>query len=445
VHAIYRDASGLLANRLSESRSSNGSNRQVGRTLKDYAGQPVRLMDRTTLRAYQGLLERELQIARAALATLEANEGSLAGRYDGGAAQPLSGLGATGGGGNSGNGDRDGSVNAPPRSNTPGGGVYRTNTGTALSYPSPAHGSRGRVAPTPTAAAASSIGSTAIGGAGMNPTPRASPGTQTRFVPPPSMQSRTSSAQAFVSTAKPPSNAAVTTNTTANKSLAGGQTRSVIVGANAPTRMSSPSSAPSNRGTTTGSGTISAPPSGPLSINTSSEQDGLLVGSALGQLIAGGPGSSNSSPTAASSIMNTPSVRAGTDSIANALQRLVVSVDDRQLSPRSTASINTTNNTESPVAHSSIALTTLTSSSSSAGVPFHHGSGNNSGIHGHHITAGNGGWSHGISSRASAAGVLRSHVSMSTPPSGGSPHSSDAPDQLPHSTPGTLAAATSSM
>jgi hypothetical protein len=80
VHAIYQDASGLLAARVSDSHSSDGSKANgVARTMKDYISQPIRLMDRTSLRSYQALLERELNVVRATLNTLEANEHVLAG------------------------------------------------------------------------------------------------------------------------------------------------------------------------------------------------------------------------------------------------------------------------------------------------------------------------------------------------------------------------------
>jgi hypothetical protein len=82
VIAIYKDASGLLAQRISDSKASASDiasrNATMGRGIKDLAQQPIRLMDRTTLRTYVNLLEKELTMARAALATLDANEGVLA-------------------------------------------------------------------------------------------------------------------------------------------------------------------------------------------------------------------------------------------------------------------------------------------------------------------------------------------------------------------------------
>jgi hypothetical protein len=83
VIAIYKDASGLLAQRISDSKASasdQSSSRGIGlgRTIKELSQHPVRLMDRGTLRLYVGLLEKELSLARAALATLDANEGVLA-------------------------------------------------------------------------------------------------------------------------------------------------------------------------------------------------------------------------------------------------------------------------------------------------------------------------------------------------------------------------------
>jgi hypothetical protein len=82
VIAIYKDASGLIAQRISDSKASASEitrSAQMGRTIKELAQQPIRLMDRTTLRTYVNLLEKELTMARAALATLDANEGVLAG------------------------------------------------------------------------------------------------------------------------------------------------------------------------------------------------------------------------------------------------------------------------------------------------------------------------------------------------------------------------------
>jgi hypothetical protein len=81
VITIYKDASGLLAQRVSDSKASAsdiGSRTQVGRTIKDLAQVPIRLMDRVTLRTYVSILEKELIVARATLATLDANEGVLA-------------------------------------------------------------------------------------------------------------------------------------------------------------------------------------------------------------------------------------------------------------------------------------------------------------------------------------------------------------------------------
>lgn len=81
VVTIYKDASGFLAQRVSDSKASASelSRNPGGRTIKELAQQPIRLMDRGTLRMYASLLEKELSMARAALATLDANEGVLAG------------------------------------------------------------------------------------------------------------------------------------------------------------------------------------------------------------------------------------------------------------------------------------------------------------------------------------------------------------------------------
>jgi hypothetical protein len=87
VATIYKDASGLIAQRISDSRataSGDSSGRNQPRTLKEYAAQPVRLMDRITVRSYVTLLERELAVARKALATLDANENVLAPAGQGG-------------------------------------------------------------------------------------------------------------------------------------------------------------------------------------------------------------------------------------------------------------------------------------------------------------------------------------------------------------------------
>jgi hypothetical protein len=80
--AIYKDASGLIAQRISDSKASASEltrSAQVGRTIKELAQVPIRLMDRVTLRTYVFLLEKELNTAKAALATLDANENVLAG------------------------------------------------------------------------------------------------------------------------------------------------------------------------------------------------------------------------------------------------------------------------------------------------------------------------------------------------------------------------------
>jgi hypothetical protein len=82
VLAIYKDASGLIAQRISDSKASASElsrSAQTGRTIKELAQVPIRLMDRVTLRTYVYILEKELNTAKAALATLDANEGVLAG------------------------------------------------------------------------------------------------------------------------------------------------------------------------------------------------------------------------------------------------------------------------------------------------------------------------------------------------------------------------------
>jgi hypothetical protein len=71
-----------LAQRVSDSKASMseiGSRPNVGRTIKDLSQQPIRLMDRATLRTYVYLLDKELTCAKSALQTLDANEGVLAG------------------------------------------------------------------------------------------------------------------------------------------------------------------------------------------------------------------------------------------------------------------------------------------------------------------------------------------------------------------------------
>jgi hypothetical protein len=94
VITIYKDASGLIAQRISDSKASASEltrSAQTGRTIKELAQQPVRLMDRMTLRTYVNLLEKELTMARASLATLDANEGILAGGHGGSAPSAVTG------------------------------------------------------------------------------------------------------------------------------------------------------------------------------------------------------------------------------------------------------------------------------------------------------------------------------------------------------------------
>jgi hypothetical protein len=80
VITIYKDASGLIAHRISDSKASASElSRTPGpRTIKELSQQPIRLMDRVALRTYFVLLEREISLVRAALATMDANEGLLA-------------------------------------------------------------------------------------------------------------------------------------------------------------------------------------------------------------------------------------------------------------------------------------------------------------------------------------------------------------------------------
>jgi hypothetical protein len=56
VITIYKDASGILAQRISDSKASASElaarSAQTGRTIKDLAQQPIRFMDRVTLRTY---------------------------------------------------------------------------------------------------------------------------------------------------------------------------------------------------------------------------------------------------------------------------------------------------------------------------------------------------------------------------------------------------------
>jgi hypothetical protein len=101
------------------------------------AQQPIRLMDRGTLRTYVTLLEKELTMARAALATLDANEGVLAGHTTPAAAYQGP---RTTSGGNRSNGDTAGSTMTPTAGNrnlsgsgttagASGGRSYATNNG----------------------------------------------------------------------------------------------------------------------------------------------------------------------------------------------------------------------------------------------------------------------------------------------------------------------------
>ena len=76
---------------------SNGGLGGGGRTIKDFVSTPIRLMDRSSLRSYFTLLERELALVRAALLTLDANESTLT--YAGGAGMgpsPVLGSGSAG-------------------------------------------------------------------------------------------------------------------------------------------------------------------------------------------------------------------------------------------------------------------------------------------------------------------------------------------------------------
>jgi hypothetical protein len=148
VIAIYKDASGLLAQRISDSKASGsdqGSSQRSGgpggRTIKELSQQPIRLMDRGTLRTYVGLLEKELTMARAALATLDANEGVLAaaGHIGGGAVGARnSGLNLSrvdAGGVNGGMTPTNAGGRTTPLGNGPRGpsGSYPTNTGGSAS------------------------------------------------------------------------------------------------------------------------------------------------------------------------------------------------------------------------------------------------------------------------------------------------------------------------
>jgi hypothetical protein len=120
------------------------------RGIKDLAQQPIRLMDRATLRSYVNLLDRELSLARAALATLDANEGVAIGGAlpHGHTTTPPNGghaaAGTTGGNGNGNGGNHSpqlGAMASPqawtrgtttggtntPRATTPGGSGGTSN------------------------------------------------------------------------------------------------------------------------------------------------------------------------------------------------------------------------------------------------------------------------------------------------------------------------------
>ena len=60
VVTIYKDASGLFAQRISDSKASaseiSSRSMNMGKTIKDLSQQPIRLMDRVTLRTYVVLL-----------------------------------------------------------------------------------------------------------------------------------------------------------------------------------------------------------------------------------------------------------------------------------------------------------------------------------------------------------------------------------------------------
>jgi hypothetical protein len=135
VITIYKDASGFLAQRVSDSKASASElSRNPGtRTIKELAQQPIRLMDRATLRMYAALLEKELSAARAALATLDANEGVLAGggghimaQQHASQVRTVSGLGNTGGGAGS-----NGLLARPPAGTPPGSTARLMTTGPA--------------------------------------------------------------------------------------------------------------------------------------------------------------------------------------------------------------------------------------------------------------------------------------------------------------------------
>jgi hypothetical protein len=427
VHAIYRDASGLLANRLSDSRSSNGSSRTVGKQLKDFVGQPVRLLDRGSLKAYLSLLEREINVVRAALATLEANEGSLAGGAGHHGGQTLSAIERQGGGDSADRGERSTNM----RSSATPGNMYRTVSTAALATPT--SGNR-RVAPTPSNAGssggASGSGNTGAGiylpGSTSATTPNSvsNNGPQTRFVAPATMTraaggstGSNAPSTAFVSTAKPSVANAVTVSPSTGNS-----------------RLQSATSANNNNSNnnTTASvarytATMASPPaSSPLSINTGNvsssgnDEAAPLVGSALGPLVghagsSSAPSSANSSPTAASAHYtdrSTPSQMMRTIHSSNiinnssgnsnnnegALHRLVISVDERERANSSTDSHS--NATDSPLT-GSIAMTTLPAAASSSST---------ASMAPPTVYTASG---HGISSRASGATALRSHVSVS--------------------------------
>jgi len=161
VITIYKDASGFLAQRVSDSKASASElSRNPGtRTIKELAQQPIRLMDRVTLRVYAALLEKELSAARAALATLDANEGVLAGggghamtqQQHASQVRTISGLGNTAGNGSAGLLARPPAASTPPGSTarlmttgpggnqgfTPNNNSPRSRAGSVYKYPGP--------------------------------------------------------------------------------------------------------------------------------------------------------------------------------------------------------------------------------------------------------------------------------------------------------------------
>jgi hypothetical protein len=131
VITIYKDASGFIAQRVSDSKLSQSDlSRQANmRGIKELSQQPIRLMDRATLRSYVNLLERELNLARAALSTLDVNEGVAIGNLPQGHTAPTPTAGGASGAQSSTGGYQVSSSPQLGAMATPTGGLQRSGSG----------------------------------------------------------------------------------------------------------------------------------------------------------------------------------------------------------------------------------------------------------------------------------------------------------------------------